>query len=250
MSSAALIRTQIEAQLVNRVSAAFTQQASVEMRTLPTGVKSIDTAIGGIPRGGITEISGASLCSTGRKSLLTQLLASTTREQFCGLIDATDSFDPHSAQLAGVHLKRLLWIRCGGRGMKTLEQAFKASDLLLQGTAGFGVIVVDLSGISERLVRKIPLTTWFRFSRVVEKLDTALVFITPRLVVGTCSSLTVNLSADQVRWAQPVPGSIAHARLSAALDFQVEVRARRSFQKTLKKTSQSTGSFSAQRRWA
>ena len=105
MSSAALIRAQVEARLANRVSAAFAQRPSVEMRTMPTGVTSIDAAIGGIPCGGITEIIGSSLCSTGRKSLQAQLLAGATREQFCGLIDASDSFDPRSAQTAGVSLK-------------------------------------------------------------------------------------------------------------------------------------------------
>ncbi|MGA8271338.1 MAG: hypothetical protein WB919_07235 [Candidatus Sulfotelmatobacter sp.] len=246
MSSAAQIRTQVEARLAHRVPGAFAPRTAVEMRTLPTGVGVIDSGIGGIPCGGITEIVGPSLCSTGRKSLEAQLLASTTREQFCGLIDASDSFDPRSAQNAGVNLKRVLWIRCGGRGVKTLEQAFKASDLLLQGSGGFGLIMVDLAGISERCVRKIPLTTWFRFRSVVEKLDAALVFITPCPVVGTCSSLTLNLFAGQVRWSQPVAGSPSHACLSAALDFQVEVVARRSF----KKTPQSVSSFSAQRQWA
>jgi RecA/RadA recombinase len=65
---------------------------------MPTGVVTVDDAIGGIPCGGITEIVGPSLCSTGRKSLQAQLLASATREQFCALVDATDSFDPRSAQ--------------------------------------------------------------------------------------------------------------------------------------------------------
>jgi hypothetical protein len=212
---------------------------------MPTGVTSIDAAIGGIPCGGITEIVGPSFCSTGRKSLQAQLLAGTTREQFCGLIDASDSFDPRSARTAGVNLRRVLWIRCGGRDVKALEQAFKASDLLLQGSGGFGLIMVDLAGIPEQCVRKIPLSTWFRFSRVVEKLDAALVFITPCPVVGTCSSLTLNLSGGQVRWSQPVPGSPSHARLPGALDFQVEIAARRSF----KKPPQSASGFSAQRRW-
>jgi hypothetical protein len=127
-----------------------------------------------------------------------------------------------------------------------LEQAFKAADLLLQGSGGFGLIMVDLAGISERFVRKIPLTTWFRFRSVAEKLDAPLVFITPCSVLTTCSSLTLILSAGQLRWSIPVPGSPAHARLPAGLDFQVKVAARRSF----KKPSQPVHSFSAQRRWA
>jgi hypothetical protein len=213
---------------------------------MPTGVGIIDDAIGGIPCGGITEIVGPSFCSTGRKSLQAQLLAGASREQFCALVDATDSFDPRSAQTAGVNLKRMLWIRCSGRGVKALEQAFKASDLLLQGSGGFGLLMVDLAGISEIFVRKIPLTTWFRLRSVVEKLDAPLVFITPCPVLGTCSSLTLTLSAGQVRWSLPEPGSPAHARLLAGLDFQIDIASRRSF----KKPSQPVRSFVAQRRWA
>ena len=246
MVSPALIRAQVEARLADRIPAAFGQRPPIEMRTMPTGVGVIDDAIGGIPCGGITEIVGPALCSAGRKSLQAQLLAGATREQFCALVDATDSFDPRSAQTAGVNLDRVLWIRGGGRGVKTLEQAFKASDLLLQGSGGFGLIMVDLAGISERFVRKIPLTTWFRFRNVAEKLDAPLVFITPCSVLGTCSSLTLTLSAGQIRWSLPAPGSPAHARLPAGLDFQVEVAARRSF----KKPAQPVRSFSAQRRWA
>jgi len=52
---------------------------------MPTGVSVIDTAIGGIPCGGITEIAGPALCSAGRKSLQAQLLAGATREQFGAL---------------------------------------------------------------------------------------------------------------------------------------------------------------------
>jgi hypothetical protein len=213
---------------------------------MPTGVGIIDSAIGGIPCGGITEIIGSSWCSAGRKSLQAQLLASAAREQFCALVDATDSFDPRSAKTGGVDLERVLWIRGGGRGVKTLEQAFKASDLLLQGSAGFGLIMVDLAGVSERFVRKVPLTTWFRFRSVVEKLPEPLVFITPCQVLGTCASLTLTLSAGNIRWSLPMPGSPAHARLPAGLDFRVEVGARR----TIKKFSQPIRSFSAQRRWA
>jgi len=125
--------------------------------------------IANIPCGGITEIVGPPWYSVGRKSLQAQLLVHAAREQFCALIYANDSFDPRSAKTAGVNLERVLWIRGGGHGVKALEQAFKASDLLLQGSAGFGLIMVDLAGISERLVRKVPLTTWFRFRSVTEK---------------------------------------------------------------------------------
>jgi hypothetical protein len=55
----------------------------------------------------------------------------TGKEQFCALVDASDSFDPESADAMGVCLSRLLWVRCIERGMKAVEQAFKAADILV-----------------------------------------------------------------------------------------------------------------------
>jgi len=70
----------------------------------------------------------------------------TGKEQFCALVDASDSFDPESADSMGVCLSRLLWVRCTERVMKTVEQAFKAADILIQ-NGGFGVIAIDLESL-------------------------------------------------------------------------------------------------------
>jgi recA bacterial DNA recombination protein len=246
MASLAAIRAQVEERLSGRVTAPFTARPPVEQPVLVTGIPAIDSNLGGIPCGEITEIVGARWASTGRKSLQSQLLSRATKDQFCALIDATDSFDPKSARTAGVDLRRLLWIRCSGQGIKAMEQAFKSADLLLQGSGGFGLLVLDLAGVSEKFVRKVPVSTWFRFRAVVEKLSAPLVVLTPYPVVGTCSNLTVNLSGAQIRWSRPTEAGPAHARLAMGLDFDVQVAARRSF----KKPSQSIRSFSAERQWA
>jgi hypothetical protein len=246
MSHSALIRAQVEARLTGRVAAPFATRSFAEKPVLHTGIEAIDAAMGGIPCGEITEIVGARWCSTGRKSLQSQLLASGTKEQFCALVDAADSFDPKSAFSAGVNLQRLLWIRCNGQGMKTLEQAFKVADMLLQGSGGFGLLMLDLAEVSEKVIRKVPLSTWFRFRAVVEKLAAPLVVVTPHSILGSCSSLTLSLSKAQIRWSQPTLESPAHARLSAGIDFDVQVAARRA----LKKPSQPVRTFSAQRQWA
>lgn len=246
MVSLASIRAQVEERLSGRVTAPFTAHTPVKQPVLVTGIPAIDSILGGVPCGEITEIVGTRWCSAGRKSLQSQLLARATKDQFCALVDATDSFDPKSARAVGVDLRRLLWIRCSGHGMKAMEQAFKSADLLLQGSGGFGLLTLDLAGIPERFIRKVPLSTWFRFRAVVEKLSAPLVVLTPYPVVGACSSLTVNLSGAQIRWSRPTTGDPAHAGLAMGLDFDVQVAARRSF----KKPSQSIRSFSAERQWA
>lgn len=246
MSSLASICAQVEERLSGRVTAPFTARTTVKPPVLVTGIQAIDSIVGGVPCGEITEIVGPQWCSNGKKSLLTRLLSRAAKEHFCALVDATDSFHPKSGHAAGVDLRRLLWIRCSGRGVKGLEQAFKSADLLLQGSGGFGLVMLDLSGIPESLVRKVPLSTWFRFRAVIEKLPAPLVVLTCSPVIGTCSSLTVNLSSARIRWSHPKQEGPTHSRLAAGIDFQLQVTARR----LLKKSPQSIRSFSAERQWA
>lgn len=231
MHSIAAIRTQVESRLGACVSAAFAEHARAPLATIPTGIDDIDRALGGVPLGAITEIVAPRFISAGRKSIHAQLLARATQEHVCALVDVTDSFDPKSAQATGVNLDRLLWVRCSGQAMKGLEQSFKCADLLLQGSGGLGVIIVDLAGVPERFVRKVPLTTWFRFRGVVEKHDTALVFSTSCAVTSTCSDLVLALSTQDVRWSQTTERCPTHARVFAGFDFDAEIARKRSFRK-------------------
>ena len=82
--------------------------------TVLTGIEQLDALTGGLPRGGLTEICGPA--SSGRTSVLLALMAAMTAHgELCALVDASDSFDPKSAEAAGVELRRLLWVRCSPR---------------------------------------------------------------------------------------------------------------------------------------
>ena len=118
-------------------------------------------------------------------------------------MDASDSFDPASAKTAGIDLTRLLWVRCNeqssgsrhkekalngalGRAWSptrpgfafatTMEQVLKVTDLLLQG-GGFGMVVLDMGDIPPESLRRVPLTSWFRFRRAVEPTATVLLLV-------------------------------------------------------------------------
>ncbi|MGZ6383725.1 MAG: hypothetical protein ACXWSZ_22780 [Bdellovibrionota bacterium] len=96
--------------------ASVTPASRLEIRPAPEmvscGVSAIDALTGGLPRGCLTEICG--LASSGRTSLLLATLAAATRRgEFCVVVDASDSLDPHSVATAGVELDRFLWVRCG-----------------------------------------------------------------------------------------------------------------------------------------
>lgn len=205
----------VRAQIETRIPAAFAAYRRPAGLGLPTGIPQIDQSTNGVPVSALSEI-----CGTGKTSVLMSLLAHTTRqEHYCALVDAKDCFDPASAQAAGVDLSRLLWVRCGKskRELPPLEQAFRAADLLIQG-GGFSVVAVDLSGFSERLLNKIQPATWFRFAHVIEKHETALVFLESHPHATSCAGLVLNFKHKADTW---------RGNLLMGLDLEIEmVRAR------------------------
>ena len=186
--SASTLRAQIE----SRHPAAFAWYQRQQGETILTGISAIDRLTGGIPLQSLSEICGSNRSSSGKTSVLVSLLAQASQKYFCALVDAGDAFDPATAQSVGVNLSRLCWVRCGKNRSKfrPLEQAFKAADMLLQ-NGGFGLIAVDLSQIPEKYVSQVPASTWFRFSRVIEKQQGALVFIGQRHCATSCAALVL-----------------------------------------------------------
>jgi recombination protein RecA len=241
MVSIATIRSQVE----SRLPSALSPYVTPEPEMFASGIEAIDHKTGGIPKGGLTQICGRPEISSGKTTLLMSAMAAVTaKEEFCALVDATDSFDPISAKAAGVDLGRLLWVRCErAAGVRPLEQAFKAADIVVQ-NGGFGLIAVDLSDVDERSLRKIPLSTWFRFARVVEKLSTALVFLLSFPTAQSCAALTLHLSSAEPRW-QGLP-VISHTQFVSSLRYEIEIgRAR------MRKPVQSVpGQFAAKSVWA
>src|SRR5262249_52716793 len=165
MSSIALVRSQVE----SRLPGALSPHVRPELEMLATGIEALDRKTGGIPKGALTQICARGEVSSGKTTLLLSAMAAA-REEFCALVDASDSFDPAYDDDAGVDSARVLWVRCERKsGMRPLEQSFKAANIIVQ-NGGFGLTAVDLGSIEERAVRKVPLSTWFRFARVVEKM--------------------------------------------------------------------------------
>ena len=113
MSTAAAIRSQIEAALADRIPSALTPPARTIRPVTPTGIRSVDEVLeGGLPVGMLTELVGGE-CS-GRTSLALSFLAELTGEgKVCAWIDVSNSLNPESAAAVDVDLSRLLWVRCG-----------------------------------------------------------------------------------------------------------------------------------------
>ncbi len=211
----------IQAQVERVLPGALSPASHLEGERVKTGNAALDIHMGGIPRSALTQFCASGRHSSGRTTVLLSIMAQLTRRgECCALIDAGDHFDPLSANASGVELRRLLWVRCGERSaMRPLEQVFKAADIVVQ-NGGFGLIALDLGGIDERFVRKIPLTTWFRFARVVEKLPTALVVLAPCSAAQGSASLTLQFHGA---WVHPCGSSgVSHARLFNEAHFAAE----------------------------
>lgn len=84
---------------------------------------------------------------------------------------------------------------------KRLEQALKSTDLLLHG-GGWGVVVVDLGGVSWVDARRIDLSTWFRFRRAVENTPTILVLLGEESCAKSCASLVLWCRRRANHWSR------------------------------------------------
>jgi recombination protein RecA len=228
--------------------------ARLEVRPRPemlsTGIPQIDALTGGIPRGCMSEIYGPA--SSGKTSiLLATLAAATRRDESCVLIDASDSFDPASGQTAGVEFRKFLWIRCGNlslcssvpsvvkdfknsnhRGHRVtqrknpnefrLEQVLKTTDLILQ-SGGFGLVALNLAGIPEKFVRRIPLASWFRFQRAVEHTKTALLVVTEFRCAESCATVILKCESQPSAFSHQLSEKASHTELLKKLHIDTEL---------------------------
>ena len=234
----------------------------LEMRPRPerlsTGIPEIDAVTQGIPRGCLTEFYGSP--SSGKTSVLVATMAAATgRDETCVLVDASDSFDPASGKAAVMEFRKLLWVRCGDLGKSSsvgrhlssacrrkaesreptaddgrkeiksqakgeirLEQVLKTTDLILQ-SGGFGLVALDLAGIPEKFVRRIPLASWFRFQRAVEHTKTALLVVSEFPSAQTCAALVVRLCSQPFAASHQPSGKPAHTEILEVTRGQAEV---------------------------
>ena len=263
--------------------AQITPASRLDVRPAPemvsSGIAALDGLSGGWPRGCLSEICGPA--SSGRSGVLLAALARSTQNgEVCALVDAGDALDPVSAEAAGVDLEKLLWVRCGkavlssqvpvlssrekqmdrrrngdGPDIATesrrwelrLEQVLKVTDLLLQSN-GFGMIVLDLGDIPVRNAREIPLASWFRFRRAIERTSTVLLVVEQQPIAGSCSSLLLQVSGKQLSAisCQLSGNPPTHAEL---LD-KVEVTAELLRSRLERKPPKSAVSFASRAKWA
>ena len=146
-------------------------------------------------RGGLAEITGEP--SSGKTSLPLTLLSQLTQTgEICAVVDSANSFDPSSAVLGGVELENLLWIRCGG----DLEKAFMSADLLVQ-AKGFGSVWLNLNGLSQRELRMVPRTYWYRYRNRIKETPTIFIVTAAEPIVGSASQRSLAFTRERSVWS-------------------------------------------------
>ena len=157
------------------------------------GIPELDSLTGGIPRGAITEILGPA--GSGRAALMLSALAhSTANRELCALVD-TDMLDVASAAAARIDLERLLWVRCP----EIVNDALKATEMLLR-SGCFGLVALDLTGISAKQASHISSACWIRFRRAIENGRTGLLVIEAYPCARAAAALALKLSSEQAIW--------------------------------------------------
>jgi hypothetical protein len=157
-----------------------------------------------VREGAITEVVGP--LSSGRTSVLIACLRDRTRVGgVVALVDADQTFDPGAAARAGLDLRRLLWVRCGGRR----DLALRATDLLVR-CPGFALVGLDVGESPPRL----PLAGAFRLKLAARRSGVALLVIGARRITGAGASLALESAREALVWTGPdgTPTRLARMR--------------------------------------
>lgn len=134
-----LALAQIEKQFGKGAIMRMGESARFDVECLPTGIFSLDKAlgIGGLPRGRVVEIYGPE--SSGKTTLTLSIIAQAqgAPDGVAAFIDAEHAFDPSYAKLIGVKLEDLLISQ-----PDTGEQALEIVEALVRSNA-VDIIVID-----------------------------------------------------------------------------------------------------------
>jgi recombination protein RecA len=99
-----------------------------------------------------------------------------------------------------------------------MEQALRATDLLLQG-GGFSAIVFDMGSLSPEFVSRVPLATWFRYRAAAERTQSSILLLSQHGCAKSSAELLLRL--------RPARASRDEATVFSGIKPHVEVARRR-----------------------
>jgi recombination protein RecA len=105
-----------------------------------------------------------------------------------------------------------------GRPWSRMEQALRATDLLLQ-AGGFGAIVLDMGSLAPKHVSRIPLATWFRYRAAAERTQASVLLLTQYACTKSSAGLVLRFEGG---------GALAQeATVLAGFERRIEVSRQR-----------------------
>jgi recombination protein RecA len=84
--------------------------------------------------------------------------------------------------------------RVAGKPWPRIEQALRATDLLLQ-AGGFGAIVLDMGSLAPEHASRIPLATWFRYRAAAERTQASILLLTQHPCSKSSAGLVLRLQS-------------------------------------------------------
>ncbi len=108
---------------------------------------------------------------------------------------------PASSPVPGVSNSKLQTLNSAYRHPRKpysrLDQALRATDLLLQG-GGFSAIVLDLGSIAPEFALRVPLATWFRYRAAAERTHASVLLLTQHPCSKSSAGLVLHCKPSQV----------------------------------------------------
>jgi len=104
---------------------------------------------------------------------------------------------PSGVRLRSKHSDRPASYRSTHTPWQALDQALRATDLLLQ-AGGFSAIVLDLGATPPEVAWRIPLATWFRFRAGCERTRVSLILLTQHPCARSSAELVVRLETGSM----------------------------------------------------
>jgi hypothetical protein len=83
--------------------------------------------------------------------------------------------------------------------IQPLTQSLRAFDLVLR-AGGFAIVVLDLSGVPARVIKRLPFTTWLRLGRIVEGSRTAALVMVDAPMARSAGGVSLELQPAPARW--------------------------------------------------
>lgn len=135
------------------------------------------------PRG---EVKGLSQAVSGL--LQPEVIATRCAEPQRRISERQPIFAPSYGQTATLGVRPLRQSKPWSR----MEQALRATDLLLQG-GGFSAIVLDMGSLLPEAVSRVPLATWFRYRASAERTQSSILLLTQHPCAKSSAELVLRL---------------------------------------------------------